>query len=90
MQDLTSKDTTISQVEIRALAQRLTGQFIQPGDRDYDQARAVWNGMIDRYPALIARCASRDDVGWTVNLCATTTSCCRSAVRPQRGRLCHQ
>ncbi|HEV7863836.1 MAG TPA: FAD-binding oxidoreductase [Acidimicrobiia bacterium] len=38
------------------------GQLVQPGDPDYDRARAVFNGMIDRRPALIARCSGMADV----------------------------
>jgi FAD/FMN-containing dehydrogenase len=38
------------------------GTLIGPADREYDSARRVWNGMVDRRPALIARCANRDDV----------------------------
>jgi FAD/FMN-containing dehydrogenase len=38
------------------------GDLIAPGDDRYDQARAVWNGAIDRRPALIARAASTSDV----------------------------
>ena len=44
------------------LRNHLHGQVIEPGDADYEQARRVWNGMIDRRPALIARCLDPDDV----------------------------
>src|SRR5689334_23328284 len=40
----------------------LRGQLVRPGDNDYDEARRVWNGMIDKYPALIARCTCVEDV----------------------------
>jgi FAD binding domain/Berberine and berberine like len=38
------------------------GSLIGPDDGDYEQARAVYNAMIDKRPALIARCADRDDI----------------------------
>jgi FAD/FMN-containing dehydrogenase len=38
------------------------GELIRPGDERYEQARRVWNGDIDRRPALIARCAGPQDV----------------------------
>ncbi|MFP8956555.1 FAD-binding oxidoreductase [Natrialbaceae archaeon A-CW3] len=38
------------------------GDVIRPGGAEYDDARAVWNGMIDKYPALIARCRGVADV----------------------------
>jgi hypothetical protein len=41
---------------------RFTGTLIGPDDGGYDEARRVYNGMIDRYPALIARCESVADV----------------------------
>ena len=44
------------------MREAITGSVITPADPDYDQARAVWNGMIDRYPALVARCATAGDV----------------------------
>src|SRR5262245_9666683 len=37
-------------------------QLLRPGDARYDEARLVWNGMIDHYPAAIARVRSADDV----------------------------
>jgi len=47
---------------LRALTSRWQGQLICPGDDHYDEARAVWNGMIDKHPAVIARCATVADV----------------------------
>ena len=47
---------------VEALRHRLRGELLQPGDPSYDAARRVYNGMIDRRPALIARCADADDV----------------------------
>jgi FAD/FMN-containing dehydrogenase len=38
------------------------GELIAPGHARYERARRVWNGMVDRRPALIARCAGADDV----------------------------
>jgi FAD/FMN-containing dehydrogenase len=46
----------------------LRGEFIQPGDPDYDEARKVYNGMIDKRPRMIVRCADVADVISCVNL----------------------
>ena len=48
--------------DIAALRAGLRGGLLEPGDEGYDAARVVWNGMIDRRPALIARCAGVADV----------------------------
>lgn len=44
------------------LATTLRGELIRPGDPGYEQQRRVWNGSVDRHPALIARCAGVADV----------------------------
>ena len=44
------------------------GELVHPGDTSYDDLRRVFNGMIDRRPALIARCSNADDVVAVVNL----------------------
>ena len=48
--------------DMAALRARLGGAVMQPGDDGYDAARVVWNGMIDRRPACIARCTGTADV----------------------------
>jgi FAD/FMN-containing dehydrogenase len=45
-----------------ALRARLRGPLLTTDDAGYDDARAIWNGMIDRRPALIARCLGTTDV----------------------------
>jgi FAD/FMN-containing dehydrogenase len=47
---------------VTKLRNELRGDLLRPGDPHYDSARAVWNGMIDRRPGLIARCAGVADV----------------------------
>src|SRR5215211_7857846 len=47
---------------ITALTVSLRGDVIQPGDAGYDEARRVFNAMIDKYPALIVRCRDVADV----------------------------
>jgi FAD/FMN-containing dehydrogenase len=47
---------------VDAFGRRLSGALLRPGADGYDDARAVWNRLIDRRPALIARCAGVDDV----------------------------
>src|SRR5471032_52780 len=48
------------------LGARFGGAIVGPGDPRYDEARTVYNAMIDRRPALVAYCASADDVAETI------------------------
>ncbi|MFN2196601.1 MAG: FAD-binding oxidoreductase, partial [Anaerolineales bacterium] len=52
---------------LQALAENFSGQIILPDDPDYDLGRLVWNGMIDRYPAIILQPAQTSDVAAAVN-----------------------
>ena len=45
-----------------ALEAVFAGELVAPGDPQYETARRVWNGMVDRRPAMIARCASESDI----------------------------
>jgi FAD/FMN-containing dehydrogenase len=58
----------ISPEVLSALRDGFNGQLLTPGDENYDDARLVWNGMIDRHPGAIARCADVDDVIAAVRL----------------------
>jgi len=55
-------DKAINPTPLQDFKAHLHGELIVPGDDTYDSARKVWNGMIDKYPALIARCADVSDV----------------------------
>ena len=52
----------MKQTEIQELRAKFRGELIAPGDAGYDAARKVYNGMIDRRPALIVKCADVADV----------------------------
>jgi FAD/FMN-containing dehydrogenase len=53
-----------------ALAELLAGEVVTPHHPGYDTARRVWNGMVDKRPAAIARCADPDDVATAVRFAA--------------------
>jgi FAD/FMN-containing dehydrogenase len=52
------------------LADLIAGDVVAPGDAGYDDARRVWNGMIDKHPLAIARCADAGDVAAVVRFAA--------------------
>ena len=63
---ISSGRVDVDERAVADLAAHLRGELIRPRDAAYDQARRVWNGSISRFPGLIARCASRDDVSAVV------------------------
>lgn len=67
---LTAGKTTIASSVIEALAAQLSGSVLAADDAGYDDARAIWNGMIDRKPGLIIRCRTTMDVVSAVRFAA--------------------
>jgi hypothetical protein len=63
----THSTTAISAEALAALRATVRGQILVPGDEGYETSRLVWNKMIDRRPALIARCTGTADVIAAVN-----------------------
>ncbi|MGW0731077.1 FAD-binding oxidoreductase [Streptomyces sp. NPDC002851] len=57
---------TISESGLDTLREALRGQVIAPQDPGYDEARSIYNAMIDRHPAAIAQCADAGDVKATI------------------------
>jgi len=61
------KDTILSQAQVDELGASLRGRLLLADDSGYDHARAVWNAMIDKRPALIAQCEGATDVVNAIN-----------------------
>ncbi|AXG06731.1 FAD-binding oxidoreductase [Haloplanus rubicundus] len=62
---------TASQLDdatVESLRERLHGAVLQPDDDGYDEARSVWNAMIDTKPAVVARCTGAADVMTAVDV----------------------
>jgi len=62
MTTTTGSRTAIEGITVETFKTSLRGELLRPGDIDYDEARKVWNGMIDKRPGLIARCSGVADV----------------------------
>src|SRR5690242_12647787 len=60
------KRSEIASDAVEQLRSELHGSLLGPGMPGYDEARTIWNAMIDRRPGLIARCADASDVALTV------------------------
>ncbi len=55
-------EAALDETAVGELRESLRGELVQPGDPAYEDGRRVWNGSIDRRPALIARCTGVADV----------------------------
>jgi FAD/FMN-containing dehydrogenase len=66
-----SSPSTVDETRITELSARFSGTLLRAGDAGYDDARRLHNGMIDRRPALIARCRGAADVADAVNFART-------------------
>ena len=62
MRTLEGSKVDLPEDALSAFASRLRGELLTPEAPEYDEARSIWNAMIDRRPALIARCAGTADV----------------------------
>jgi FAD/FMN-containing dehydrogenase len=58
----TINSTSVEQSTITELRKRLTGKVLTQGDNGYNDARALWNSMIDRKPTYIVQCSKTQDV----------------------------
>lgn len=56
------EERVLNHAVVERFASSLKGKLITPADEEYEQARGIWNGMIDRRPAMIAQCAGTADV----------------------------
>jgi FAD/FMN-containing dehydrogenase len=64
---LAGAESALDEAVVEQFASRLRGGLLRPGDAEYEEARQLWNGVIERRPALIARCAGVEDVVASVN-----------------------
>jgi FAD/FMN-containing dehydrogenase len=60
--EIRQPDASISSADAESLRKSFRGEVLLPDDAGYESARAVWNAMIDRRPAIIARCKGAADV----------------------------
>src|SRR6185436_6013729 len=70
VQTLDVATTDIRDTDVQALRTSFRGRLILPSDPQFDEARRVWNGTIDRRPALIAQCSGAADVSTAVKFAA--------------------
>jgi hypothetical protein len=78
--------TTLNDGDLADLRGRLRGQLVVSADPQYENARRVWNGNVDRRPALVARCAGAADVQQAVSFACSSPFAAAATARPGMGR----
>ncbi len=71
MTTISGTDTMLEETVVNAFKETFRGDLLRPNDQGYEEARKVWNGMINKQPALIARCTGVADVISVVNFVRT-------------------
>ncbi len=71
MKNLAGNEIAVDAAAIDAFTAAMRGPVLRPGDAGYDEARAIWNAMIDRRPGMIARCTGVADVRCAVRFART-------------------
>lgn len=61
-----SSGARIDESAVDQFSAALRGRILRRGDDDYDSTRAIWNGMIDRRPSLIAQCFGAAGLGLAI------------------------
>src|SRR6185503_11838032 len=69
--DATNTGKVIDETTVQSFKASLRGTIILPGDDTYDEARKVFNGSIDKRPAMIVRCSDTSNVVNSVNFART-------------------
>src|SRR5918995_470784 len=62
MKTLAGRELELPEDALNGLKARLRGPVLTPADPGYEDSRTVWNSMIDRRPAVVARCLGSADV----------------------------
>ena len=75
---LHGRETDIEPAVVSAFKTRIQGPVFAPGDAAYEESRTLWNGMIDRKPALVVRCLGVADVIACVRFARERDSCSAS------------
>ena len=72
--------TQLDTATLEKFKQRISGEVVAPGDREFDTVRRIHNGMIDRNPAVIVRCIGVADVIDAVELAVSQNQIGRAHV----------